>query len=432
MALNVLSLCDGIGGGRFALADAGIPVRKYWRVECDFAKNKDGAFQETATQWPARIGDAALQHFGDCVRLGGARPQGTMAVQDFGAKEAKKVGRIDLIVAGFPCQPFSSAGGRAGFADPRAGVLDEILRIMELVRPRAFVLENVRAADYHRKQLAAKIGVFPRAWDSMTFGAQHRLRDFYTTRPTRPRLGYSPMTVGDIMLPPGDSELDDIRFYHWRPLEKTRGKWIVQIGRKGGFAGFGADVNEGRILEDTADYGTPSRNPDKHGKRMRAAEGYGVEEPTGKTQTLKASSSASKMSGVIAVRFWGRPAESVYWGKATAQKGHRRIGNNESGLYPVEGKFNGGTGVQDQILSEVGKAPTVAGRKDARTSLQGLLPVSPLLARPLCISETKKLMWLPASFKSGDAPPGAVRAGFGNGFDVRKVGEVIRQTLAAQ
>ena len=187
MGLRCLALCDGIGGARFALANAGIPVSKYWRVECEFAKDKkDGVFRQTKTQWPARIGDAALQRFGDCVRLPGNRPHGAMAVQDFGEMEAKKIGRIDLVVAGFPCQPFSSAGARRGFDDPRAGVLDEIMRIIALVRPRAFVLENVRAAADVREQLARKIGRFPVTWNSIQLRRAVASCGTFTRRSARP------------------------------------------------------------------------------------------------------------------------------------------------------------------------------------------------------------------------------------------------------
>ncbi len=50
---------------------------------------------------------------------------------------------IDLICAGFPCQPFSVAGRHGGFSDKRASVFFEITRIIEQVRPRFLLLENV-------------------------------------------------------------------------------------------------------------------------------------------------------------------------------------------------------------------------------------------------------------------------------------------------
>ena len=51
---------------------------------------------------------------------------------------------IDLITAGFPCQPFSLASGkRLGFADPRGTLFFEIARIAEAKRPAFLCFENV-------------------------------------------------------------------------------------------------------------------------------------------------------------------------------------------------------------------------------------------------------------------------------------------------
>ena len=51
----------------------------------------------------------------------------------------------DIICGGFPCQPFSIAGSRAGFSDKTRGNLFlEILRIAKHHRPKVMVLENVR------------------------------------------------------------------------------------------------------------------------------------------------------------------------------------------------------------------------------------------------------------------------------------------------
>ncbi len=50
---------------------------------------------------------------------------------------------FDLICAGFPCQPFSSAGRRAGFGDVRGTLFFEIARLAEAKRPKYLLLENV-------------------------------------------------------------------------------------------------------------------------------------------------------------------------------------------------------------------------------------------------------------------------------------------------
>ena len=50
---------------------------------------------------------------------------------------------VDIYVAGFPCQPFSSAGLQRGFEDPRSNVFGGIVEYLTLHKPRTFILENV-------------------------------------------------------------------------------------------------------------------------------------------------------------------------------------------------------------------------------------------------------------------------------------------------
>src|SRR5262245_46926340 len=49
----------------------------------------------------------------------------------------------DVYVAGFPCQPFSTSGPRAGFEHRRGNVFQEILRLVSVRRPPFLLLENV-------------------------------------------------------------------------------------------------------------------------------------------------------------------------------------------------------------------------------------------------------------------------------------------------
>ena len=51
---------------------------------------------------------------------------------------------LDIYVAGFPCQPFSSSGLSAGAEDPRGLVWFHIVRFLAVALPRAVVLENVK------------------------------------------------------------------------------------------------------------------------------------------------------------------------------------------------------------------------------------------------------------------------------------------------
>ncbi len=64
-------------------------------------------------------------------------------------KEIVDIEPFDLLLAGFPCQPFSYAGKRKGFGDTRGTLFFEVERILSLYRPKAFLLENVRGLYTH-------------------------------------------------------------------------------------------------------------------------------------------------------------------------------------------------------------------------------------------------------------------------------------------
>ncbi len=63
--------------------------------------------------------------------------------------KTKDIPDFDVLCAGFPCQAFSSAGRRQGFADTRGTLFFEIERILRDKRPKGFILENVEGLVNH-------------------------------------------------------------------------------------------------------------------------------------------------------------------------------------------------------------------------------------------------------------------------------------------
>ena len=72
-------------------------------------------------------------------------------VGDIMKLKSKQVPSHDILIAGFPCQPYSIAGLRKGLADDRGKVFNDILRIIKAKKPKVFLLENVKGITTHDK-----------------------------------------------------------------------------------------------------------------------------------------------------------------------------------------------------------------------------------------------------------------------------------------
>lgn len=71
----------------------------------------------------------------------------------------KDIPDFDFLLAGFPCQAFSSAGKRLGFEDTRGTLFFDVARIIKTKKPMGFILENVEGLVNHDKEKPAdKIG----------------------------------------------------------------------------------------------------------------------------------------------------------------------------------------------------------------------------------------------------------------------------------
>lgn len=164
MCFTFIDLFAGIGGMRIAYENAG--------GKCIYSSEWNKFSQKT---YEANFGEV---------------PDGDITKVD-----AKDIPDHDILVAGFPCQPFSIAGvskknslGRAtGFADKTQGTLFfDICRIMKEKRPKAFMLENVKNLCSHDKGRTFKVileslneleyTVFYAVLDGQNYVPQHRER----------------------------------------------------------------------------------------------------------------------------------------------------------------------------------------------------------------------------------------------------------------
>lgn len=153
--MNVLSLFDGISCGQVALQRAGIPVSKYFASEID----------KTAIVVTQR-------HFPKTVQLG-----------DVALIKAKHLPKIDILLAGSPCQGFSKNGKMKGFEDPRSSLYYEFLRLLRTVKPKFWLLENVKGTNHMVERISKDVGRQPLIINSSLISAQSRIRCYWTNIP---------------------------------------------------------------------------------------------------------------------------------------------------------------------------------------------------------------------------------------------------------
>lgn len=79
----------------------------------------------------------------------------TVTVDEVLEKSGLRTGEVDLVVGGPPCQAFSTAGARRGLDDFRGNVIIQYLRFITELKPKYFILENVRGI------LSTKLNVLP-------------------------------------------------------------------------------------------------------------------------------------------------------------------------------------------------------------------------------------------------------------------------------
>lgn len=166
--MKVLSLCDGMSCGQLALKKLGIPVEAYYAAEI-----KDVAIKVTLDNFPntIEIGDVNKVSYKDGIL--------TTENGDF------QVGQIDLVMFGSPCQTFSLAmitEHRVGLEDKeKSGLFYECYRILQEVKPKYFLMENVRSMkDKDRDFISQMMGVEPIMIDSALIAPAMRKRYYWT------------------------------------------------------------------------------------------------------------------------------------------------------------------------------------------------------------------------------------------------------------
>lgn len=163
--MNVVSLFSGIGGFDLGFQRAGMNVIAHAEIDKQASSILERHFSE-------------VENFGDVKNV-----------------TKKTINSADLISGGFPCQDLSVAGKRAGLAGERSGQWYEFARIIQELRPRWVVIENVAGllSSNKGRDMGVIIGTlgefgYGYAWrvlDAQYFGlAQRRKRVFIVANST--------------------------------------------------------------------------------------------------------------------------------------------------------------------------------------------------------------------------------------------------------
>ena len=155
--MKVLSLFDGISCGRLALERAGIPVEHYVAYEIE-----PNAIKVSKANWND------IEHCGD------------VTVADFSQYKG-----FDAIIGGFPCQDLSiNKRGRKGLEGKRSGLFWHLVRAIEEVNPKYFLVENNYKMPQKDQDIITKtLGVEPILIYSGKVSAQSRYRLYWTNIP---------------------------------------------------------------------------------------------------------------------------------------------------------------------------------------------------------------------------------------------------------
>jgi len=90
---------------------------------------------------------------------------------------------IDLLLGGSPCQGFSFVGKQLNFFDPRSKLFFDYVKALEILKPKYFLLENVKMKKEYEDVITQHLGVKPIEINSALVSAQNRKRLYWTNIP---------------------------------------------------------------------------------------------------------------------------------------------------------------------------------------------------------------------------------------------------------
>jgi site-specific DNA-cytosine methylase len=180
IALIVVSLFDGISCGQEALTRAGIIVEDYFASEI--------------AQKPMQI---ALKNYPNTIQIGD--------ITKLTYFDLRRIGEVDLLIGGSPCQDLSIYKAFKydvkGLEGDKSNLFFHYERILNFLKPKYFLLENVPMEQIWQDVISDALGVQPIVINSNLVSAADRKRLYWTNIPNITQPEDKNILIKDIILP---------------------------------------------------------------------------------------------------------------------------------------------------------------------------------------------------------------------------------------
>jgi DNA (cytosine-5)-methyltransferase 3A len=407
--MNVLSLFDGMACGLVALKRAGIKVDNYFASEIN--------------KWAIKI---AKKNHPEIIHLGD--------VQDYQKWELPK---IDLILAGPPCQGFSCSGNRLDFNDPRSQLFFKAIEILwdiQKINPGVkFLIENVSSMRKNvRTELDELLQVPSIAIDSNLVSAQNRNRLYWSESPGPQPLDKN-IYLRDILEP----EVDKKYYLHKTISGKSTLRRLVDSIRF-------EDEKSKSILTESGFT--------KMGNTVIARDEQVVTMPNGK-RSIKHLVDGMKFDNEKARALTSTGSRNISGSNSTCLIVQRPRGKNDGGLKAIDGKTTSPTGSKWhdnnflfqhiwkhgdnktflKVCRKLGRKPDqvkasclqVAGKSGGNHSNMDLILYNDMSFRRFTPIECERLQTLPDNYTEGVSNTQRYKM-IGNGWTVDIIVHILR------
>ena len=197
--MKVLSLFDGMACGYEALQRAWIKVDKYYASEID--------------KYAIQI---AMKNHPDIIQ-----------VWDVTKLKGEDFKDVDMIIGGSPCQGFSMAWKMLNFNDPRSKLFFEFVRLVKEIKPKYFLLENVKMKKEFQNVISEYMWVQPIEINSALVSAQNRKRLYRTNIPWITQPEDKGILLKDVL----EENVDEKYYLSNEQISKLNSRWIGRNDR---------------------------------------------------------------------------------------------------------------------------------------------------------------------------------------------------------